>query len=518
MQSTIDTNMPSGTATSPSPSEIANQSYDLCIVGGGMCGLNALFAATRYLTKQSRVLLIDRGKDFGGMWGETYDYVRLHQPHPMFTAGNIPWTLGKKPEHLATKAEVLAHIQECMEQLRQKVTLVEMLGCEYVCHTESEVDGDNHVDVFFHPLGSQQPQLQIRTKLLVKAFGFRVPINDPIKISSLQVHSVAPQDALLKRTDDAHADKPVYVVGGGKTGMDTAHELIKRYPGRKIYLLVGKGTVFTNRNHAFPTGLRRWWGGNTSVASYSDIAMRFNGDNAAETMEYYKQRYSVNLDGGFKHFMLGVLSEEENTQIKKGIAEVICDYLTDVIDVEGAPTAIFRSGEKRKVEPGSVIVNCTGYVLRQPHEYEPYLSESGSVISIQPTSSIHVLTTFAAYFLVHLHYLGKLKTLPLYELDQQTLIAQDKQVSSLAAMVQLLFNTMVIIDAVPMRVMDECGLDYDRWYPLHRRIIGFIKLKINHGKYTRHIRQSLDRVRDRTQVHCGVLPSVQQRIDREKPL
>lgn len=70
--------------TEPSPQEIA---CDLCILGAGIAGLNALFAASRYLTRDQKVVLIDRRPNAGGMWNAAYDYVRLHQPHPMFTAG-----------------------------------------------------------------------------------------------------------------------------------------------------------------------------------------------------------------------------------------------------------------------------------------------------------------------------------------------------------------------------------------------------------------------------------------------
>ena len=52
------------------------------------------------------------------MWVDTYDYVRLHQPHGLFTAGNIKWTLGQDPSHLATKGEVLDHFEHCLNVLQ----------------------------------------------------------------------------------------------------------------------------------------------------------------------------------------------------------------------------------------------------------------------------------------------------------------------------------------------------------------------------------------------------------------
>ena len=93
---------------------------DLCILGSGIAGLNALFAASRYLSRDQKVVLVDRGAAPGGMWNSTYDYVRLHQPHPMFTAGNIAWTAGEHPSHLATRTEVVAHLAHCLESSRKR--------------------------------------------------------------------------------------------------------------------------------------------------------------------------------------------------------------------------------------------------------------------------------------------------------------------------------------------------------------------------------------------------------------
>ena len=75
--------------------------------------LNALVVASEYLGPDGSVVLVDRRARPGGMWIDTYDYVPLHQPHPMFTAGDIPWQLDKDRSHLATNSEVLNHLQHC---------------------------------------------------------------------------------------------------------------------------------------------------------------------------------------------------------------------------------------------------------------------------------------------------------------------------------------------------------------------------------------------------------------------
>jgi len=112
---------------------------DVCIVGAGLAGLNALFVASRYLSRDQKVILVDRRERVGGMWVDTYPYVRLHQPHGMFTAGNIKWTLGQDPSHLATKGEVLDHFDHCLNVIKQQVRVDERFG--WTMESDDETDG-----------------------------------------------------------------------------------------------------------------------------------------------------------------------------------------------------------------------------------------------------------------------------------------------------------------------------------------------------------------------------------------
>jgi cation diffusion facilitator CzcD-associated flavoprotein CzcO len=118
--------------------DIAVERCEVCIVGAGIAGLNALFVASQYLSRDQRVILVDRRERVGGMWVDTYPYVRLHQPHPMFTAGNIEWTLGRDRSYLATKGEVLDHFQHCLNVIKQRVRVDEFFGWEVESHDESD--------------------------------------------------------------------------------------------------------------------------------------------------------------------------------------------------------------------------------------------------------------------------------------------------------------------------------------------------------------------------------------------
>lgn len=56
---------------------------------------------------------------------------------------------------------------------------------------------------------------------------------------------------------------------------------------------------------------------------------------------------------------------------------------------------------------------------------------------------------------------------------------------------------MRALDLLPLRLLDRCGLDLDRWYPLPRRMIGLGQMKSTAKADISHCMQVLDRVADR---------------------
>ena len=200
---------------------------EVCIVGAGITGLNALVVASGYLDRTDTAVLVDSRARAGGMWVDTYDYVRLHQPHPIFTAGNIKWAIDQKPSHLATKPEVLDHLQRCLEVAKKRVDVEEHYGWDYVSH--EDVDDLVHV-TFRSPDGGTRT---IVTKRLIKAFGHLVQPNAPLTTTSDRVRSTTPELLDLGDPELRDGDAPIWIVGSGKTAMDTAHLLITELPGRR---------------------------------------------------------------------------------------------------------------------------------------------------------------------------------------------------------------------------------------------------------------------------------------------
>ena len=127
------------------------QSCDLCIIGAGIAGLNALFVASQYLKKTDRVVIIDRNSGPGGMWNDVYDYCQLHAPHPGFTVGDIEWTLPKPTHYLATGAEVKAHLAHCLDVMRAKVNLEELFGHTVTACDEVSTNRGTVVRIQYHP-------------------------------------------------------------------------------------------------------------------------------------------------------------------------------------------------------------------------------------------------------------------------------------------------------------------------------------------------------------------------------
>lgn len=477
------------------------QRCDVCIVGAGYAGLNALFVAGRYLSRGQRVVLVDRRDRVGGMWVDTYPYVRLHQPYRMFTAGSIPWDLDKVPSHLATKGEVLDHLNRCLDEIRRRVSVDEFFGLEFV----SEQEGDETVVV--RCTGRDGRSVVIEADRLIKAYGHDVRPKDPLEVSSGQVRSVSPDDSAA--VDGVlHDEAPVWIVGGGKTGMDTAYTVLTRDPGREVNLVAGSGTWFLRRDRLFPTGMKRWWGGELNGSMWLSVCRRFDGANESDVWDWFRSHYGVWVTPQAGNSFFAYLSEAESEIIRTGLNDVVMDHMVDVVDHGGDARLTLRSGATRTIPAGSWIVNCTGYLYQRSPSDDPYVSEGGRVVTLQPRSPLGAFPDYMGYFLSHLLFLGKLSDVPLYELDLQALRTKSRPAAVVALMTSVLYNLSLIADNVPTGVMLGTRFDFEHWYPQHRRMALMVRFLLAGRRRRGRWRRSLDEVAERFDVRCGPLPHV----------
>jgi hypothetical protein len=473
---------------------------DVCVVGAGIAGMNALYVASRYLRRDQRIVLVDRNDRVGGMWVDTYDYVRLHQPHPFFTAGNVKWTLGEPPEHLSSKTEVLDHLRHCLDEAEKAVEVTELFGHEFV---ESEEEGDVVVVTCRAPDGNP---VRIVADKLINAVGLSIEANQPLPLSSTRVRSVSPETCDMRDGPIAADDAPVWVVGSGKTGMDTLHALITAHPGREVNLIAGTGTFFINRDRFYPTGARRWWSGRRPNWLLAEMANRFDGTNEDEVAAWTRETAGLWVTPTADHMFIGLISEAEIERIRGGLGRIVMDHVVDATDPDGddGPVRVsLRSGEHLDVAPGSWIVNCTSHFDFSGRSAEPpYVSPSGRSIRIGATG-LFGFTSFGGYFLTHLLFLDKVRTVPLYTADGIALFQQSPLAGLTAALTLAQYNLGLVADHVPAKVFQQCGLDFDRWYPFPRRLAGQLQFLAAHKRRRPHYLHALDTVGERFDIAHG---------------
>ncbi len=489
----------------PEGNERATETYDLIVVGAGLAGLNALYAATDYLPKGAKVLLIDQNQKAGGMWNAAYDYVRLHQPHPMFTIGDIEWPWTKPATYLAKRDEIRDHLAAALEPISQSVALETRFGHTVLSCNEVETAEGHRARIRFHANDDPSRVQTVEAATAIYASGLDYREAEPLALSSGSVISIIPQD--LRATLAAKPAAPVVVVGGGKTGMDTVLETLAQDPGRPVSLINGTGTNFMNRTKYAPTGLRRWFSGEPFSRLLRDLALTFDGDNEDQTIEHFRRTHSTDPDTPNRAFLFAFQSVAEDARVAKGVRQKYADYLVDVADGPDGPRMELRSGTAEPVEPGSIFVNCTGSYFRRKDlaDPRPCLSPHRTVLSITPRDGLHYHTGVSGFFATHLFYRGELTDLGLYTIDFEALFRESKNafVGAVAAQAYMFHVTMV--QSLPLPVLNRCLLDLDRWYPLPRRLVWFLRLKATARADLTHCRAVLDRVAARFDIHCAPL-------------
>lgn len=473
---------------------------DLCVIGAGVAALNALAVASDYLDRNQHVVLIEQRPGPGGMWRETYPYVRLHQPHPLFTAGAIPWQGGRERLYLATRDEVVEHFDHVVDVVRGQVDLDERWGWQFV--SEEERDGRVLVRVR-DPEGSEHA---IDTGRLVKGYGVEIGADLPLAVTSGEVRSISPTTLDI---DDLRMDAaPVWIVGGGKTAMDTAHRLVTELPGREVHMLSGAGTFFGSRDRLFPQGRARWRPRATPNMINLEMARRFDGTNEDEVRRWLRETMGLSLVPDAQNYLFGLLSRAELETVGQGLASIVPGYLDDVRDGDAGPELALRSGETRPVETGTWLINCTGFFQPSDRPYEPYLSAGGNVLTLSTRSVTMLLPSFMGYFMAHMFFAGKLGETPLYEADLSDLLAKSRAVSPYVAATLASYNLSLMSDALPGKVFLQCGLDFDRLSPAPHRLFGSLAFAVRHKRDRPHLKHALDTVRERFDVRCGPLETI----------
>lgn len=479
--------------------------YDLIIIGAGIAGLNALHAASIYLPADARILLVDEKDEPGGMWTTAYDYVRLHQPHPFFTVGGYEWNWDKSPSYLARRDEVQKHLAHCLDRLRKDLTLEVKLGHVAQNLREDPSETGWQASLVLHPKDAPEQRRSVSAKQVINASGYNYARPDPIKFSSAKVVSIIPDD--LRATLAQKPDAPVYVVGGGKTGMDTILAVNAENPKRPVTLINGSGTYFLSRDKAFPEGLRRWFAGTPSARLSHDCAMRFDGENEEDVRRHFIENYATNRDPRNRNFVWGLMSAAKNKRVEAALQTKVWDHLEDVIDTDAGPAMRLRGGEELALPEGSILVNCTGSFLRKnlSADWAPCLSPNDVILTISTRNAVSVLTSNSAFFLSHLFFTETLRSSGLFLLDLEALMRANKAAFAAASITQSYHNLVVGVRSLPRASREHFGLDINRWHPKMRRLLALGPLRKTAREDVKHCQMVLEKVVERFGIQGGQL-------------
>ena len=475
---------------------------DLCVVGAGISALNALVVASGYLDRSDRVVLIEKRPGPGGMWRDTYPYVRLHQPHPLFTAGAVPWQGGHARSYLAARDEVVDHFARVVDVVRRRVDVEERYGCEFM--SDEEQDGR----VLVRARDQDGAAHVVDTARLIKGYGVEIGPDLPLAVTSERVRSITPT-SLDEHFDGLRADSaPVWIIGGGKTAMDTAYRLVTELPGREVRMLAGAGTFFSSRDRLFPRGRARWRPRATPNMINAELARRFDGTNEDEVRRWLRETVGLSLMPDAQNYLYGLLSRAELRTIANGLAAVVPGYLVDVHDCGDAAELVLRSGETLTVPAGTWLVNCTGFFRPSERPYEPYASPSGNVLTLSTRSATMLLSSFMGYFMAHMMFAGRLGDTPLYELDLSGLLERARPAVPYVLATLGTYNLSLMSDALPGRAFRQCGLDFDRLSPAPYRLASTVAFVARHKRDRPHHQRALDTVRERFDIRCGPLEAL----------
>ena len=166
---------------------------------------------------------------------------------------------------------------------------------------------------------------------------------------------------------------------------------------------------------------------------------------------------------------------------------------------------ILREGRSVAVQEGSIFVNCTGSFFRTQTlaDTKPLVSPKGCVLSINARNAFHFLTSVSGFFATHLLYRNQLHGQGFYALDLEALFRENRNAWVGASAAQAYMNQVIAVQTLPLMLLDRCGLDLDRWYPLPRRMAGLLRMKASAANDVAHCRRTLDRVTERFGVEGG---------------
>ena len=449
--------------------------------GAGYAAINALNAASKYMTAGQRVIVVDRGYRWGGHWPDQYSYVRLHQGFRNYAVGERDWTIDRPDDHLATKDEILMYFDEAVKNIIAEtgIEILELFGYEY-CSDYAVAQGK--VCFTAKALVEGAADVTVTAGKMINGKGFdlhpKLPLTFGAEVDN-RLHSLIPGDIASKEARalmcyPKEEGGLIVVVGSGKTAMDCMIKLAALGDSvtSRLRCISGRGTWFTVREvFGSPQG-----GGH--MVSMMDL---FDGHSGKEVLREMGKR-------GFLHspladpssFQVGVcsrwevelveqvLSPQEEKVCKAHLIDVTADASTGGTVLHMRPVPSGDHWETADLDSmgaelttmalpqGSFLINCTDHIGEHANIFDPIVSDDGLVLSPQAALGF---SGPSAHALTHAWYLDVLGD-TWRGLLRMTANKDEKANFGIGAFFQLIFAVQAITALLPPElVANSAGLN-----------------------------------------------------------
>jgi pimeloyl-ACP methyl ester carboxylesterase len=456
------------------PETLGRRVYDFVAIGGGPGGMNCM-AAIKYCKPDSTALCVSVTPP-GGSWNFYYDFVRLHQPHPMFGVAGHPWHL-EDPNELAARPDVLKHFNDFVDKMPA--------GFDFSSNTRyiktEVVEGDLKKVTLESTNTGKIYTVLAQTVFDGRGFnfgGFRRADQDRFNEGSV-VPEIDSSELPRALCNNAQQGKNTYVIiGGGKCGMDAVlHLAHNKREIDEIVLITGRNKSFTVRSMMFPDKrtLDDDHHADVSVGDFFvDMVESYDGTNAVDCIKRH-------IAKGWTHTLFGkeatsnsfgMLGIDEREIIEKSCKEIVFDdYFVSTEYSEGNSSLIqinFKNRSPMIFDNNVVLVNCRSSFGDEGNTY------ANTVHPIRPdgtirTGSLGGFTGPSGYLIgiIAIKHPEKLKTMALFGFKHGT----NMQKTGLKAdwgcemSIMALANTLSIADVVGMDDFQTNSLDLMSWYP-----------------------------------------------------
>jgi cation diffusion facilitator CzcD-associated flavoprotein CzcO len=331
----------------------AGRRVDYLVMGGGYGGLNAL-AGLKRARPSASVLCVDPRLQPGGSWGDYYPFVKLHAPHPQFGVSGHPWGIAD-PHTLATRAQVLEHfgsfVSSNLPPSFEFRAGHEVVGFErahsggVVARVRRAAGGDGPVE-----------EVRVEAKHLINASGFNYKghvsaATDQHSDGSTADLEISPAE-LLAALAEARGSRTYLIIGGGKTGIDTAVWLGEHKPvDASVVMVTGRSKAFFNRDQCLGRKEENhFFNMLTFGERVTEMSSNWNGRNGADLIEHYTKpprRWLLALgEAPARHTVLGVLGENEKAAAEATCTRIVTnDHLKGVERTPTGSRVLLASGE-----------------------------------------------------------------------------------------------------------------------------------------------------------------------------